>query len=116
MSGASPTIPLVSPSLAPPALVRTPSPFEAENVLRHAGLDYHTFASVMCRVGFDQLSGHEVFIIFDWNGDGSVEHLEFLLAFSSFRTDVDWAKPESVARSYYDAFDVDGQQKIGVVT
>ena len=78
------------------------------------GLDFHDFQEVVLSAGFANLATEKVFRIFDWNGSGTVSYLEFLLALSSFRRDINWDDPQSIARLYYDIFDVNNDGSVSV--
>lgn len=79
-----------------------------------SGLDLKAFQEVVLSAGFSNLATERVFNIFDYNHSGTVDYLEFLLALSSFRRDIDWDDLESVARLYYDIFDVNSDGSISV--
>lgn len=60
------------------------------------------------------LATREVFNIFDWNMDGSVDYLEFLFTLSSFRNDLNWESTSDVARLYYEIFDLYSKNTIPI--
>lgn len=85
-----------------------------EAVTKKDGLEFHDFQQVVLSAGFSNLATEKVFRIFDWNGSGTVSYLEFLLALSSFRRDINWDDTESIARLYYDIFDVNNDGSVSV--
>jgi Ca2+-binding EF-hand superfamily protein len=69
---------------------------------------------VVLSAGFANLASKKVFDIFDWNGSDSVSYLEFVLALSSFRRDIDWDDTADISRLYYDIFDVNRDDSVSV--
>jgi Ca2+-binding EF-hand superfamily protein len=86
----------------------------AQRALQHAGLNFEAFQKVILSTKFTNLASKEVFQIFDWNASETVDYLEFLFTLSSFRNDVDWNNAESVARMYYDIFDMEDTNSISI--
>jgi Ca2+-binding EF-hand superfamily protein len=125
--GSPPPTPLSAPSLSSNNKRFSPSSsangiqiarfgedLSVQNTLHHAGIDFDSFTTVVNAAGFTALATREIFDIFDWHRTQSVDYLEFLFTLSSFRRDVDWNDAASVARLYYDIFDMTSVNAISV--
>lgn len=91
------------------------------NINWGSGIDFDAFHSVIMESNakwphgkLANLATREVFSIFDWNMDGSVDYLEFLFTLSSFRHDLDWENPSDVAKLYYEIFNLYSHNTIPV--
>jgi serine/threonine protein kinase len=78
-----------------------------QSAIRHQGMNIETFLSMIVSANLSIFASREIFDIFDWNEDGLVDYMEFLLTLSCCRSDVNWTDPESVSKMYFDIFDVD---------
>lgn len=92
-----------------------PQPGIALNqVLHFANINYQAFHEIVLAAKFPNLATEAVFEVFDWNKDGTLDFFEFLFTLSSFRKDLDWNDAASVARLYYDIFDMNSSNSISV--
>jgi hypothetical protein len=84
----------------------------AQQTLQHEGITYDVYCQIVSNAGFQYMACHKIFDIFDWDKNGTVDYMEFLLTLSSFRIDIDWADIASAARLYFDIFDLHGTDSI----
>jgi serine/threonine protein kinase len=84
----------------------------AQQTLQHEGITYDVYCQIVNNAGFNYMACHKIFDIFDWDKNGTVDYMEFLLTLSSFRIDIDWADVASAARLYFDIFDLHGTDSI----
>eukprot|EP01038_Epipyxis_sp_PR26KG_P012097 gene12097-16189_t len=77
------------------------------NLLAHNGINFETFRTVLNGVeNLSMLCSEQIFALFDWDGNGTVDYFEFLLTFSRFLSDEDWNDRHTLARVYFDVFNV----------
>lgn len=78
-------------------------------LLSHRGINFQQFSDILSDVNLHYLANEEVFEIFDWNKDSSVDYKEFLFTLCSF---FPHDTIEVTAQLYFTVFDVDGSGSI----
>ena len=88
-------------------------PLDSDNETEsNDGIDYGRFCTIMVKCNFKTLANHQVFSVFDADGNGRIDVQEFLLALVSLRSKYDSNGNMDELKLYFDMFDLNGDSQI----
>ena len=74
------------------------------------GIDYENFKRILIETKFEQFAHHEMFSVFDLDGNGTISYFEFLLVLMTFKEHTEGG--DDKCKALFELFDEDGSEFI----
>ena len=88
-------------------------PLDSDNETEsNDGIDFDGFCDIMVKCNFETLANHQVFSVFDADGNGRIDVQEFLLALVSLRSKYGGNDDVDELTLYFNMFDLNGDGQI----